>query len=192
MGNAELAERETQIRETSVIGKRNFRAAGIDADAIIDVAEKLQMHLTAITDAHFQREHQLLAALENAELIAIGYAIERGAAAKLELVPAFLFQRQFLNLQKSEFGDGECRFAKVRIAPASALQNSRIGRPSIRGQVFEIAKAIEDQLKGLKPGEQATVVHRYGQQKFPQTFTSENSPTNRAIDRHLKSYWESK
>jgi len=123
-------------------------------------------------------------------LIAIGYATAKGTAAKPELVPPFLFQRQFAKFGKSEFSDGEYRFAKVRIAPASAFGNSKIGRPSIREYVFEIAAAIEDRIRDLKPGEQVAEVHRHGLQEFPLTFTK-NSPTPRAIARHLKSYWHS-
>ena len=131
----------------------------------------------------------MFAALEDGQLIAIGYATAKGTAAKPELVPSFLVQRQFVKFRKSEFSDGKYRFTKVRIAPASALGNSKIGRPSIRENVFEIAATIEGRIKNLKPGVQAAEVHRDGLRRFPQTFTKD-SPTLRAIDRHLKSYWK--
>jgi hypothetical protein len=190
LDKARLSKSERQIRATSASGKRNFRVAGIDADAMIDALEQLQLHLATATDAHVSRERQLLNALENGEFVAIGYATAKGESAKAEIVPSFLFQRQFAKFRTSEFRDGEHRFANVRIAPATALAKPKVGRPTIREYVFEIAAAIEDQLKDLKPGEQATLVHRHGSQKFPDKF-NDKSPTPRAIDRHLKAYWKS-
>lgn len=185
----QLARSRRQIRATSAMGKRNFTAVGVDASALIDAVEQAQLHLALATDTHVSRERQLLTALENGEFIAIGYAAAKGTAAKPELVPPFLFQRQFAKLRKSEFRDGEHRFAKVRIAAASSLGNSKIGRPTIRKEVFEIAASIANEIRNMKPGEQAAAVHRYGLVKFPKTF-KDKSPTARAIDRHLKAYWK--
>lgn len=191
LDKAELVRTAREIRSTSVMGKRNWRAAGIDADAILDSMGTAQLHLAAATDARTSQVNQFIAALECGELVAIGYVATKGTEPKLELVPPFLFERQFVRFGKSEFGDSEHRYAKVRIAPASALGKSKIGRPTIRAQVFEIAAAIENRIRHLKPGEQAEQVHRHGLKIFPDIFKAE-SPTNRAIDRHLKAYWKSK
>jgi len=187
----DLVRRARQIRSSSATAKRNWRAAGVDADIILDSVGTAQLHLAAATDARTSQVNQFLAALESGELVAIGYSAAKGAATKLELVPPFLFRRQFARFGKSEFRDGEHRFANVRIAPATRLGKPKVGRPTIREHVFEIASAIEDQITGLRPGEQAAMVHRHGLKLFPGKF-SKTSPTPRAIDRHLKAYWKTK
>ena len=160
-------------RTTSASAKRNWHAAGIDADPIIDTVEKIQTGFGAASDAYVSQQDQLIAALENGDLIALGYQVANGSAAKVELVPQFMFQRQFAKIQKSEFNDGERRFSKVRIAPANALTKPKIGRPSIKEKVFAIAEAIENQIRHLKPGEQAREVHREGMLRYPNDFTKE-------------------
>ena len=185
---AQLAKRTRQIRDGIKIGKRNFSAAGKDFNAILDVVEKLQLHLEIEGEERMSRERQLIADLESGRLIAIGFPTPKGSKAQLEIVPPFLFERRYFKFGKSEISDGEYRFAKVKIALSNAMQKPKIGRPSIKKYVFEIAELFKNEIYGLRPSEQARVIHNNGSIMFPELF-KDSSPTNRAIERHLRTFW---
>lgn len=185
-----LAETERQIQSTSNLGKQNWRKAGIQADELIDGLGKLHLAAAVASDERLSREAQLIAALENSEMVAIGFDASKGAGGTYELVPPFLFQRRFMKGNKSEFSDGACRFANVRIVSIAKLQAKKIGRPSIRRQIFELAELLQAEISDLRPGAQIQKIHRLGKSKFPELF-SDGYPSDRAIDRHLKDYWKS-
>lgn len=185
-----LAKVEGQIRDNSQYSRHKFATAGSDAELIFKAAENLQVDLAIRTESYCSQQNQFIEALESGRLIAIGFLTSKGSDAPHELVPPFLFQHKFIDYRKSEFRDGEYRYAKVRVAGAIELQETKIGRPSIKSYVFAIAESIKSQIEGLKPGRQSSAVHRHGLIMFPHIFTN-SAPSNRAIDRHLKVFWKS-
>lgn len=175
-------------------GKERLRAAGADADHIYDglsLLGPLQTRVSAASQSRESRIRQLIAALESGNLRAIGYAAHHGAKADLELVPQFLIQRKFVNFKLSEFGDGEWRFAKVRVVSDIPPNPVRMGRPSVRDAIYEIADDIIDEIIELVPKEQAYRIQSYGKSRYPEKF-NDNSPTIDTIKRHLRYYWKSK
>lgn len=175
-------------------GKERLRAAGADADHIYDglsLLGPLQTQISAASQSRESRIKQLIAALESGSLRAIGYAAHHGAKAELEFVPPFLIQQKFADFKLSEFGDGEWRFAKVRIVFDIPITSVRMGRPSVRDAIFEIADDIIDEIIELAPKQQAYRIQSYGKSRHPEKF-NDNSPTIDTIKRHLRHYWKSK
>jgi hypothetical protein len=191
----ELAKRDAEHRQVSEIGERNLRMAR--AENLIPLTQlfhKGMSHLSKAVQARESRERQLIEALERGDLVALGFPDDRPKAAKPEPVPQFLIQREFAKFGKSEFSDGEKRFAKVRIVPANALAGPKIGRPSIRERVTEIASKLAEAgeiNQAMLPKVQAGEIREYGKRCFPANF-SENSPSEQTIKRHLKAFWNSK
>ena len=192
LDRAELLRSARLHRSVAETGKRNWSAANIgNADEIFTKWTKTQIRLDAAAKAGVSQEVQLIAALEGGELLAIGFDTAKGTAARPELVPQFLLQRQFAKFAKSEFRDGEWRYAKVRIAPVNALAKPKIGRPTVREQVFAIAEAAESDIRSMSVKAQAREIRKLGKMQFPTIF-SDNSPDDRTIERHLRTYWNKK
>ena len=190
---AELMRKGRVQRSAIAIGKRRMSGAGVNADQLFDALKIGQLQLSAATQARESRKRQLIEALENGELLALGYPVDRPKAAKPELIPAFLIQLRSADFRKSEFSDRETRFAKVRIVPGSALAKPKIGRPSIRDRVAEIASQLvkaNDITKAMPPKVQAGKIRETGKRQFPAEI-SENSPSEQTIKRHLKTFWNS-
>ena len=49
LDNDRLAKWESQIRSSTAIGRRNFEAIGIEAHALIDAVEQVQLRLASVT-----------------------------------------------------------------------------------------------------------------------------------------------
>lgn len=192
LDRAELANQARVQRRTSAIGKRNFRNAGINADQILDGLEAGLLRLSAAVQVGEAQKAQLIKALERGELGALGYAADRSNAAKPESIPPFLIQLEFANFAKSEFSDGERRYIHVRIIPRNALVRPKIGRPSVRDRVIEIASALAkagDIDPTMPPKVQAGKIRQYAERYFPDDFTK-NRPTEQTIKRHLNIFWK--
>lgn len=193
LDRAELAKAAKKQRRGSAIGKQKFREAGVNADQLLNALDEWLLRLSATVQAgQFQKE-QIIRELADGDLIAVGFPSDRPKAAKPEPVPQFLLQLEFANFAKSEFSDGDRRYTHVRIVPAGALKKPKIGRPSIRDSVVEIASALAnagDITKRMPAKVQAGRVREYGKQHFPADFT-ELIPSEQTIKRHLKKFWNS-
>lgn len=175
--------------------KRNFRKAGVmDGDHFVDALIQLQSDLATFSKNMESQIRQLLAALENGALVAFGFPTHLAKPDRHEPVPQFLIQRQFIDINKSEFGDGSYRYAKVRIFPAATRPEQRIGRPADKGRIFEIANTLAAHkiiYPSLPPKAQAAKIRNYGIRNSPSNF-SETKPSDQTIRRHLKAFWLSK
>lgn len=193
LDRTELAKRGKAQRRASAIGKRKFREAGVNADQLLDALDTGLFRYSGAVQASESQKHQLIAALENGKLLALGFPAHRERAIRPEPVPPFLIQLQFANFRKSEFSDDHNRYAKVRIVRSNALARPKIGRPSIRNRVAEIASALAkagDIKRTMPPKVQAGEIRKYGRVHFPAYF-SEITPAEQTIKRHLKSFWNS-
>lgn len=193
LDRAELLKRAKSQRRSSAIGKRKFRESGVNADQLLDETDAGLLRLSAAVQIGEGQKRQLIAALENGQLIALGYPIDRPKAIKPEMVPPFLIQLEFAKFGKSEFSDGETRYAHVRIIPGDALAKPKIGRPSVRDRVFEIASVLAKagDIGSLMPRkQQAGKIQDYGRIQFPAEFT-ENRPSEQTIKRHVNAFWNS-
>jgi hypothetical protein len=192
LDRAELTNRAKVQRRNSAVGKRKFRDAGVNLDQLFDGLDAGLLRLSAAVQVGEAQKAQLIKALERGELGALGYAADRIKAPKPEPVPQFLIQIEFANFAKSEFSDGERRYVHVRIIPGNALAAPKIGRPSARGRILEIASALAkagDIDRTMPPKVQAGKIRQYAERHFPDDFTK-NRPTEQTIKRHLNIFWK--
>jgi hypothetical protein len=193
LDRAELVKQAKAQRRNSATGKQKFRDAGVNFDQLLDGLGAGWLRLSAAVQVGETQKVQLIKALERGELLALGYPADRPQAAKPEPVPQFLIQFEFAKFAKSEFSDGERRYVHVRIIPGNALERPKIGRPSAKDRVFEIASALAkagDIQRVMPPKVQAGKIRKYAERYFPDDFTK-NSPTDQTIQRHLNTFWNS-
>lgn len=193
LDRAELANQARAQRHNSAIGKRNYRNAGLNVDQVFDELDAKLFRLSAAVQVREAQKAQLIKALERGEWGALGYAADRPRAPKPEPVPQFLIQLEFANFAKSEFSDGDCRYVHVRIVPGNAVAKPKIGRPSTRDRVIEIASALVkagDLKRAMPPKVQAGEIRRHAERHFPADFT-EDKPSDQTIQRHLNTFWNS-
>lgn len=192
--HTELLEEGRSRRRLSANGKQMLRQAGTDSAQFIgaiDGLNKVIFRVSAASQAYESRQRQLLEALEAGDMIALGYPVDRPKAVKPEPVPPFLFQDRYMKIGKSEFSDGENRYTKVRIVPASALTTPSIGRPSMKDVVVGIASALAKAGvidRTMLPKVQEGEIRDYGKREFPDIF-SDDRPSEQTIKRHLKAFW---
>jgi hypothetical protein len=192
LDRADLANQAKAQRRNSAIGKQKFRDAGINLDQLLDGLDAGLLRLSAAVQVGEAQKAQLIKALERGELLALGYPADRPAAPKPEPVPQFLIQLEFANFAKSEFSDGERRYVHVRIISGNSLTKPKIGRPSARDRVLEIASALAKAghiLPTMPPKVQAGKIREYAERRFPADFTKDK-PSDQTIKRHLNSFWK--
>lgn len=193
LDRAELANQAKTQRRNSTIGKRNFRNAGLNLDQVFDGLDAGLLRLSAAVQVGEAQKAQLIEALQRGELVALGYAADRLNATKPEPVPQFLIQLELANFAKSEFSDGDCRYVHVRIVPGNAVTTPKIGRPSAKDRVIEIASILakaDDIKRTMPPKVQAGEIRKYAERHFPADFTKDK-PSDQTIQRHLKTFWNS-
>lgn len=192
---SKLAAKIEDQRQIAEMGKRNFRMAGAPSVApVIDAIAALLSPLPEAVEARESRQSQLIEALERGQWLALGFPADRPEATEPEPVPQFLIQKQFAKWRKSEFSDGQTRYAKVRIIPAGALAKPKTGRPSNRDRVLEIAAALVRNrtiTKATPRKVQIWEIRKLGAQRFPNLFSDENVPSDQTIKRHLVVFWNS-
>jgi hypothetical protein len=191
---SKLAEKIEEQRQIIEVGKRNFMMAGAsNALPIIDAIAALVSALPEAVETRQSREAQLIRALETGEWLALGFRADGPKATEPEPVPQFLIQKQFAKWRKSEFSDGNTRYAKVRIIPGGVVTTPTIGRPSNRERVIEIAAALvkSGRIAPEMPWKtQASQIRKIGKSQFPDNFT-EHRPDQQTLIRHLKAFWKS-
>lgn len=192
---SKLAEKLEEQRRIVETGKQNFRMAGASKAApLIDAIAALLSPLPEAAAARESRQNQLIEALERGEWLALGFPADRPKTLAPEPVPQFLIQSQFAKWRKSEFSDGNSRYAKVRIVPGGVVAKPKIGRPSARERVLEIAAALAKSghiTREMPQKSQASEIRRIGKSRFPDDFT-EFRPDQQTLIRHLKVFWKSK